>query len=48
MPVRDQVITDNYALYWADCMEVLPELKGETIGLALYSPPFSRALPVQR
>lgn len=40
MPVRDQLITDNYALYHADCMEVLPELPSETIGLSIYSPPF--------
>lgn len=40
MPVRDQLITEEFALYHADCMEVLPSLKGETIGLSVYSPPF--------
>ncbi len=40
MPVRDQVITDAYALYHSDCMEVLPEIPGETVGLSIYSPPF--------
>lgn len=40
MPVIDQVITDRYAIYNADCMEVLPKLERETVGLAVYSPPF--------
>lgn len=40
MPARNQVITDNYALYHADCMEVLPSLSAESIGLSIYSPPF--------
>lgn len=40
MPVRDQVLSDFYALYHSDCMEVMPELPSESVGLALYSPPF--------
>lgn len=40
MPVRNQKITERYALYHADCMEILPELQSETVGLAVYSPPF--------
>ena len=40
MPVIDQVITDRYAIYHADCMEVLPTLPAESVGLAVYSPPF--------
>lgn len=40
MPVRDQEINDRSALYHADCMEVLPGLPAESIGLSLYSPPF--------
>jgi DNA modification methylase len=40
MPVIDQVITDKYALYHSDCMEVLPGLPAESIGLGIYSPPF--------
>ncbi len=40
MPVKDQTITDRYALYHADCMEVLPTLPAESVGLSLYSPPF--------
>ncbi len=40
MPVKDQKITDRYALYHSDCMEVLPTLPAESVGLSLYSPPF--------
>lgn len=40
MPVKDQKVTDMYAAYNADCMEVLPTLKAESIGLSVYSPPF--------
>ena len=40
MPVKDQEITERYAVYCSDNMEVLPQLKGETIDLSIYSPPF--------
>lgn len=40
MPVINQSLTERYALYHADCMEVLPTLKGETVDLSVYSPPF--------
>lgn len=40
MPVIDQLMTDRYALYNADCMEVLPSLTDESIDLSVYSPPF--------
>jgi hypothetical protein len=40
MPVIDQCITDEYAIYHADCMEVLPGLGDESVGLSVYSPPF--------
>jgi DNA modification methylase len=39
--VKDQLITDKYAIYNGDCMEVLPSLKDESIDLAIYSPPFA-------
>lgn len=39
--VKDQVITDRYALYNSDCMLVLPQLQDESIDLAVYSPPFA-------
>jgi len=40
MPVIDQTINDEYALYHADCMEVLPELENNSVDLSIYSPPF--------
>lgn len=40
MPVIDQLITDAYAIYNSDCMEVLPTLPRDSVGLAIYSPPF--------
>lgn len=41
--VLDQVVTDRYAIYNADSVEVLKQLPKESIGLSIYSPPF--ALP---
>lgn len=41
MAVIDQKITDTYALYNGDCIEVLPEIDTETIDFSVYSPPFS-------
>jgi DNA modification methylase len=39
--VKNQVITDRYAIYNSDCMFVLPTLKNESIDLCVYSPPFA-------
>jgi len=39
--VKDQVITDNYAIYNSDCMLVMPTLEDESIDLSVYSPPFA-------
>jgi len=39
--VKEQVITENYALYNADCMDVIQTLKDESIDLSVYSPPFA-------
>lgn len=41
MKVKDQLITDNYAIYNGDCMHVLPTLENESIDLSIYSPPFA-------
>lgn len=41
MAVLDQVITDRYALYHGDCLEVLPSLPDESVHLSVYSPPFA-------
>ena len=40
MGVTEQTITDKYALYNGDCMEVMRSLADESIHLTLYSPPF--------
>lgn len=40
MAVRDQVITDEYAIYNGDCIEVMSGLPDEKIHLSVYSPPF--------
>ncbi len=40
MAVITQDITENYALYNGDCMEVMQSLPKERIHLSVYSPPF--------
>lgn len=40
MAIADQLITDKYALYNGDCMEVMPTLKDGSVHLSVYSPPF--------
>ena len=39
--VKEQVVTDRYAIYNSDCMEVIPSLQDESIDLCIYSPPFA-------
>jgi DNA modification methylase len=39
--VMDQVITDGYALYHADCCEAIQDIPDESIGLSVFSPPFA-------
>lgn len=41
MAVIEQTITDRYAAYLGDCMEVMPSLPDESIHLSVYSPPFA-------
>lgn len=41
MKVKDQLVTDNYAIYNSDCMYVLPQLEDSSIDLSVYSPPFA-------
>jgi DNA modification methylase len=41
MTTKDQVITDQYAIYNSDCMEVLPTLPDNSVDLSIYSPPFA-------
>lgn len=40
MAVKDQDITDKWAIYLADCIEVMGKLKDKSIHLSIYSPPF--------
>ena len=41
MNAKDQVITNDYAIYCSDCMEVLPTLPADSVDLSVYSPPFA-------
>ena len=38
--ILDQVITDRYAIYNGDCMDVMRTLPSESIDGSIYSPPF--------
>jgi DNA modification methylase len=40
MAVADQKITENYAIYNGDCMDVMATLPDKSIDLSIYSPPF--------
>ena len=40
MAINEQLITDRYAIYNADCMEVMGELPDKSVHLSIYSPPF--------
>lgn len=39
--VKDQILTENYAIYNSDCMHVLPTFEDKSIDMAIYSPPFA-------
>lgn len=40
MAVNNQTITDNYAIYNGDCVEVMGGLPKDSVHLSVYSPPF--------
>lgn len=40
MAVKDQRITSQYAIYCGDCVQVLPDIKSESVGYSVFSPPF--------
>lgn len=42
MPILDQLLTDEFAIYNGDAMEVLPTLPADSVGLSIYSPPFAK------
>jgi len=39
--VKDQHITEDYAIYNSDCMYVLPKFGNDSMDLSIYSPPFA-------
>ncbi len=41
MAVKDQKITNEYAIYNGDCVEVMAELPDNSMHLTIYSPPFA-------
>lgn len=41
MAISEQVLTEKYAIYNGDCMEVIPSFPNESIHLTIYSPPFA-------
>ena len=41
MAVKDQTITEQYALYNGDSCEVLKNLPGNSVDLTIFSPPFA-------
>ncbi len=41
MAVADQTVTDDYALYLGDCVEVVGDLPDESVDISVYSPPFA-------
>ncbi len=40
MAVAEQKVTDSYAIYLGDCIEVMSSLPKESVHLSIYSPPF--------
>jgi len=38
--VGEQYISDNYAIYNGDCVEVMKDIPDESVGVSIYSPPF--------
>lgn len=39
--VIDQVVTDKYAIYNGDCVDVVGALPNESVGFTIFSPPFA-------
>jgi hypothetical protein len=39
--IQNQVITEQYALYHGDCVEIMPAIPDESVGLSIFSPPFA-------
>jgi hypothetical protein len=45
--VKDQLVTEKYAIYNSDCMLVMPTIADESIDLSVYSPPFAGLYNIQ-
>lgn len=41
MAVDDQAVSDRYALYLGDCIEVMADMPDDRVHLSVYSPPFA-------
>lgn len=41
MAVIEQLLTDQFAIYNGDSMEVMPTMRDESVHLSIYSPPFA-------
>lgn len=41
MAIQDQLITEEFAIYNGDCVEVMRTLPDKSVGLTCYSPPFA-------
>jgi len=41
MAVKNQILTDEYALYNGDCLEVMPKFGDGSMHFSIYSPPFA-------
>lgn len=40
MAVMDQVLTDRYAIYNGDCVDILRSMRDKSVHMSVYSPPF--------
>lgn len=41
MKIKKQLITDEYAIYCGDCMDVVAQMPDNSVDLSVYSPPFA-------
>ena len=39
--VKNQIVTENYAIYNSDCMYVIKDIPDDSIDFSVYSPPFA-------
>ncbi len=40
MALKDQMVTDRFALFNGDCLDVMAGMREASVGLSIYSPPF--------